>query len=201
MHCKLVVLTLFVTVSSALAQSSKEPAQLTNARARYERAIDGAKKSYAADLSALQRQLTQQGNLEAALLVKAELDRLQGVPQGTKAQVQEQATDYVVFQGHRYEVVATPAKRNRAESECRKRGGALACADSPEELVFLHDLMMRTVKSDFWIGSKVGNKDTQWMGVGKRLHPNPRSDDELPYICEWADRDSIKPNQPSDRTR
>jgi hypothetical protein len=188
-------------VVAAHAQTNQEPAQVQSARVRYERAVRSATALYEEELKALQRQMTQQGNLDAALYIKAELDRLSGKAPAEAAEPPPDQKEYgSVFQGHRYEVITKAARRNKAITDCHRRGGNLACADSPEELTFLHDLMRGTVKSPYWLDAKVGNPDTQWIGPGGGQNSKPRPQDELPYVCEWSQSD--KPaSAPSGRTR
>ena len=189
-------------VVAAQGQTNQEPAQMRGARVRYERAMETAKSTYEQELDSLKRQLTQDGNLDGALRVKAELDRIDGKTAPPNTSPAEKKDDYVVFQGHRYEVITKSATRRRAESDCRKRGGALACAETSEELNFLHDLMRRTMVSPFWVDSKVGVAGGQWMRVNGAMDSNPpkKGVEELPYICEWSQDADDRANKPADRT-
>ena len=91
------------------------------------------------------------------------------------------------------------AKRDRAVSDCRKRGGTLACAETAEELTFLHDLMRGKMVTPFWVDSKVGIKRAQYMRPNGALNIRlPKGIEELPYICEW-NQETDKANKPSDR--
>lgn len=186
MQTKPLALALLATVASAFAQTNQEPPRLQSARESYERAIETARKAYAAELGALQRQLTQQGNLDMAQQVQAELKRLLGPTAAATANAEGPNADPVVFDNHRYEVILTPASRSRAESDCRKRGGTLACADSAEELTFLHETMQKTFNCYFWIDAKFGPKGAQFVDKKGRLIYKSPSEEKLPYICEWA---------------
>ncbi len=190
-------------VVAAQGQTSQEPSQMLGPRTRYERAIETARRAYVEELNSVQRQLTQQGNLDGALRVKAELDRLGGKEPPPNTDPVEKKNDYVVFKGHRYQVITVATTRRKAESDCRKRGGTLACAETTEELSFLHDLMRRTMVSPFWVDSKVGIAGAQWMRVNGSLDSNPprKGVEELPYVCEWSQNSDDPANKPSDRTR
>ena len=190
-------------VVSAQGQERKEPGQMTTARLRYERAVETAKRAYVLELSSVQRQLTQQGDLDGALCVKAEVDRLEGKAEPPKTPPAEKEGEYAVFKGHRYEVISDAATRKKAETECRNRGGALACADTTEELNFLHGLMRRKMVSPFWVDSKVGIEGAQWMRVNGALDISlpKRAAENLPYICEWNQDADGGQNNPPGRAR
>ena len=188
---------------TAQGQASQEPAQMTAARLRYERAVETAKRTYVQELLSVQRQVTQQGDLNGALCVKAEVDRLEGKVETPKATPAEKEGEFAVFKGHRYEVIVEATTRKKAESECRNRGGALACADTTEELDFLHGLMRRKLVSPFWVDSKVGLEGAQWMRVNGALDIKlPRKASEnLPFICEWNQAPDGTQNPPAGHTR
>lgn len=185
MQSRFLALTVLLTVPSAFAQTNQEPPQLQSARESYERAIETAKSAFAAELRTLHRQLTQQGKVDMAKQVQAELERLSGPAAAATPDAGRPTADPVVFGGHRYQVILTPASRSRAETDCRKRGGALACADSVEELAFLHETMQRTFSCYFWIEAKFGPKGAQFADKRGRLIYKSPSEEKLPYICEW----------------
>ena len=174
---------------SAQAEGTKEPMQMAGARLRFEHAIETAKRTYAQELTPIQRQLTQQGDLEGALFVKAEIEKLEGKPSTPDSAKQAPAKEanYEVFKGHRYEFIVAATTRKKAETDCRSRGGYLACADTADELIFLRDLMHRKMVSPFWVDSKVGVQEAQWMRINGALESRipKKGIEELPYICEW----------------
>ncbi len=181
---------LMMTLAMSLqAENTKEPLQMSGARLRYEHAIETAKRTYAQELTPIQRQLTQQGDLEGALFVKAEIEKLEGQPSAPNSGKQDPAKEasYEVFKGHRYEFIVASMTRKKAEADCRTRGGYLACADTADELIFLRDLMRRKMVSPFWVDSKVGVQEAQWMRINGALESRipKKGIEELPYICEW----------------
>jgi hypothetical protein len=182
------VLILVLACTGSLA-STNEPPELTSARQRYERAVNIATEQYQVELQSLQRSVTQRGDLNGALLVKKELERIQtDAPPSPKQEPirgAQSGGSVVEFKGHRYQVYADRVTRKKAEHICQQLGGHLASIDSEDELVFIQNYLKSQEQFDHWISATIRDRDTMWIGTKGILRREPREDAEQPYICEW----------------
>ena len=175
----LVVVTLtMIAVTPILAD---DPAALVSARERYENEIRISRDRYLRELANLKATYTRQGNLDAANVISAEMDkvgRTAVAPSGAPA-------DAVQWNGHYYWFPQQKASYREALKLAKDKGGHLVTIDSKEE----NDFIMRYITDQYtWIGIHRKNFGEQgdWVTVaGSPLN-----------YQNWDDGQGRRPGQP-----
>lgn len=169
---------IFRLVSDACGE---DPHALTAARQRYDGEIKSAQHRYLRDLRNLKSTYTQQGDLESAMTVKEEMDRVR-LSAGLSVLIPENAVEW---KEHFYWFPAQDLTYKDAMDLARERGGHLVIIDSEEE----NDFVTSHLKELYtWIGlhRKKFRDGNDWITVTG----------ETPLFLKWDQSQGHGKNQP-----
>jgi len=142
-------------------------------QAAFQKAIENKRAEVAAALEKHLRETTASGNLEAALAIGKEIERLSPAP--AKSSPAQSApgsrfpTGAVDFKGRHYKVLGPGRTWSEAKKQCSELKGRLAMPASEEENTFLMEMAKRAGFSMLWIGASDERREGIWTSEGKEV--------------------------------
>lgn len=153
-------------IALALAAHSQEPEKLTNLRSSWQRARDQATQpldaKYRTALQQLMDGFTKAGDLNSALAVKAELEKLAPVASDSSKQSLLAGTPKKI--SYRYEFISDALTYDKAVERAKSSGGVIAFPRSDRELKELHELADKAKVPQIWVGlTREQFAGSKWM--------------------------------------
>ncbi len=114
------------------------------------------------------QETTASGNLDGALAIRKEIERLSPTPAQPTPDIQF-PPGAVEFKGRHYKVLAAGNSWSEAKKQCDALKGRLALPSSEEENAFLKDLAKKAGFKMLWLGTSDERREGKWISEGKEI--------------------------------
>ena len=141
-------------IAIALGAHSQEPEKLSNLRSSWQRAREQATQpldtKYRTALQQLMDSFTKAGDLNSALAVKSELEKVAPVAAG--ASIQSMSSDAPKKSAYRYDFISDAETYDKAVERAKAAGGVIAFPRNDREMKELHELADKAKVPQIWVG-------------------------------------------------
>jgi len=189
----------------AIAAHSQEPEKLANLRSSWQRARDQATQpldtKYRTALQQLMNSFTKAGDLNSAVAVKAELEKL--TPAASDTSKQSLLTEHPKKISYRYEFISDALTYDKAVERAKTTGGVLAFPRNDRELKELHELTGKAKVRQIWLGvSREQFAGSKWFcadgsELGTQFSDTLGGQDGKGYTNARLQDGYLKPHHPS----
>lgn len=179
---------LFLSLALTLSLSKSLNAQLPQAsadlvaklgaweleqQAALQKAVETKRAEVAALLEKQLQETSASGNLEEALAIRKEIERLSPATlqpaSAPPAPGSKFPADAVEFKGRHYKVLGAGNSWSEAKKQCSELKGRLAMPASEEENTFLMELAKKAGFSMLWLGASDERREGKWISEGKEI--------------------------------
>jgi len=142
-------------------------------QAALQKAVETKRAEVAALLEKQLQETSASGNLEEALAIRKEIERLSPAPvksaPAPPAPGSKFPADAVEFKGRHYKVLGAGSSWSEAKKQCSELKGRLAMPASDEENAFLVELAKNAGFKMLWLGASDERREGKWISEGKEI--------------------------------